>query len=391
MTIPVKWFTNEMRGAPVLNGQPGSLIALLDACLLTGFGIVTPTAVTVADGVATAPLPYGQSFLEHAAVLVSGATPAELNGEARVLTTSTTQITWATTAADGAASGSIEIRYAPVGGWAKVFSGTNLAVYRSTDVQSNGHYLRVDDAGTTFARVRGYESMTDANTGTGPFPLDAQMSGGGYWFKSNAANANANRWKVLADSRLLMLAIAAGSGANAANTGVVVRGFGDPIALRPSGDAWGTILSANGANPGSGVLAGALNSSAQSSAGGFTASPRAWQGLGSAVLLNSQPYTGSSAESGIDGTLGQFPSEVDGQLKFSRRYLVEQGTGKPPRGEIPGLRHIPQTGVLAFLADGDTVIDADGRRLMAVTSTQHNNISSAPNGIVAVDITGPWR
>lgn len=26
MTIPVKWFTNEMRGAPVLNGQPGSLI-----------------------------------------------------------------------------------------------------------------------------------------------------------------------------------------------------------------------------------------------------------------------------------------------------------------------------------------------------------------------------
>lgn len=109
------------------------------------------------------------------------------------------------------------------------------------------------------------------------------------------------------------------------------------------------------------------------------------------MLLNSQPYTGSSAESGIDGTLGQFPSEVDGQLKFSRRYLVEQGTGKPPRGEIPGLRHIPQTGVLAFLADGDTVIDADGRRLMAVTSTQHNNIFSAPNGIVAIDITGPWR
>ena len=31
MSIPVKWFTNNMRGAPTLSGTPGALIALLDA------------------------------------------------------------------------------------------------------------------------------------------------------------------------------------------------------------------------------------------------------------------------------------------------------------------------------------------------------------------------
>lgn len=393
MTIPVKWFTNEMRGAPVVNGQPGSLIALLDACLLTGFGIVTPTAVSVSDGIATATLPSGQSFFERAGVLVSGGTPAELNGEARVLTTSTTQITWATTAADGAASGSIEIRYAPVGGWAKVFSGTNLAVYRSTDVQSNGHYLRVDDAGTTSARVRGYESMTDANTGTGPFPTDAQMSGGGYWYKSTAANANAVRWKLAADSRMFVLCIAAGSGANASNHGAMARGFGDTLPLRQEGDAWSTVLSINGSSIGSSISCGSLDSHYSSSGAGMSVTPRAWQGLGSAVIHDVRSYTGSAAVSGADSALGPFPSEVDGQLKLSRRYLTEQGA-KPPRADIPGMLFVPQAGLTSYVSDSDVVDgsgDLAGRRLMAVGAPGAHSYNVVPSGIYFIDITGPWR
>jgi hypothetical protein len=33
-------------------------------------------------------------------------------------------------------------------------------------------------------RASGYESMSDVNTGTGPFPTAAQVAGGGYWEKS---------------------------------------------------------------------------------------------------------------------------------------------------------------------------------------------------------------
>ena len=44
------------------------------------------------------------------------------------------------------------------GGWAKAFTGTNLAAYRSNT--GNRFYLRVDDTQTIFTRLRGYRAMT---------------------------------------------------------------------------------------------------------------------------------------------------------------------------------------------------------------------------------------
>ena len=82
---PVHYINNAMRGAPVLSGTRGSLIALLEAFLVTGFGQVTANSVTVAGGVATASLQPGEGFALHANVLVAGATPAALNGVARVI------------------------------------------------------------------------------------------------------------------------------------------------------------------------------------------------------------------------------------------------------------------------------------------------------------------
>ena len=45
-------------------------------------------------------------------------------------------------------------------GWTEAFTGTNVACFKSSDVTSNGHYLRVDDSVATPLRVIGYESMT---------------------------------------------------------------------------------------------------------------------------------------------------------------------------------------------------------------------------------------
>lgn len=390
MPTAVKWFDNTMRGAPTINGVAGAMIAALDACLITGFGPVTPTGITVSGGIATAALPSGQSFARHAVVLVSGATPSALNGEQRVLTASSTQITFATTAADGAASGTIEIRYAPVGQWQKVFTGTNKAVYQSTDVTGPRHYLRVDDTGTTTARVRAYESMTDVDTGVGPFPTEAQYTGGGHWLKSNLANATGNKWHVFADSQTVLIAVAAGSGASAANSAAQLRGFGTPIALRPAGDVWCSFLAATGPNAASQGLAGLDGGGASVANNGQVTAPRGWQGLGSALLLDARPYTGGTAVSGGDSTLGAFPSEVDGELKLSRMYLAEAGTNKPPRAVVPGVLHIPQTGAYGLLKDGDTQEgsgDLAGRTLLMVET----GVSTASAGVYAVDITGPWR
>lgn len=225
--FPVKYINNAMRGAPVLNGQAGTLIGVLDAFLLTGFGTVSALSVNVAGGIATAAVQAGNSFDKGCIVWVDGATPAALNGEQRVLTASSTAITFFTTAPDGPATGTITIKVAPVGGWEKKYSGTNKAVYRSTDPQSSGFCLRVDDVGSYRARVRGFEAMSDVDSGTGPFPTDAQIDGGGYWFKSMASSVAAVRYDLIADSRTIFLAVGARSHDDPSATASPLRGFGD--------------------------------------------------------------------------------------------------------------------------------------------------------------------
>jgi len=393
MSTSVKHIQNDMRGAPQISGTAGTLIAALDALFISGWGVTTAISVSVADGIATATLTSGETFNRTAVVLVAGATPAELNGEARVLTTSLTSITWATTAADGVASGTITIKYAPQTDWVKVYAGTNKAVYKSTHAQSSGHFLRVDDTGTTSARIRGFESMSDVDTGVGPFPTDAQMSGGGHWWRSINANATAVRYKIFCDERFLITSIAAGFSSSASNLSAFARGFGDPIALAPAGDSWATLLSVMWSTVGS-PSQGSLDSQvAPVTTAGLTCAPRAFSGLGGSEILTNRAFTGSAgARSGTDAWLGPLPSSVDGQVKTSRLFLGSTPPA-PPRSMVPGIHYIPQSG-----AGGGTLNDADrlagagdlsGRQLMVVGLA--SSYSGAPDGAYLVDITGPWR
>ena len=236
--------------------------------------------------------------------------------------------------------------------------------------------------------------MTDVDTGTGPFPTDALMSGGGYWWGSAVASSAAVRWKLFADSRVLLPAIAPYSYNSTVTIAAPLRGFGDPIALRPGGDNWCTFLSAGGnsvGSPPSGALDGGVPSA--SATAGLSVVPRAWQGLGGAVAVNPGALTGGSQASGADSALGAFPSEIDGELKISPMFLFEVGALKPPRARVPGVWHISQTGAYGPLGDGDLLAgagDLAGRTLMCV-ATATNHLSSPANAVYLVDITGPWR
>ena len=390
MPTSVKHIHSAMRGAPQVSGTVGTLIAALDALFISGWGVTTALSVNVASGVATATLTPGETFDRDAVVLIAGATPGALNGEARVVTSGNTAITWATTAPDGAATGTITIRYAPQTSWTKVYAGTNKAVYRSTHVQSAGHYLRVDDTGATFARVRGYESMSDVDTGVGPFPTDAQMSGGGYWWKSVTANATAVKYRIFADDRTLLVATMPGF--NSAAFTSPLRGFGDFIPLAPGGDPWSTVLSANGSSN-STANSGALDSQFASGASGVSCMPRTFSALGGSVLVDPRALTGvANTLSGNDAWLGALPSVVDGQVKPVRLFLKEQTAGTPPRALAPGVHYLPQSGAVGVINDGDVLTgagDLAGRRLLALpTGTGYSN---PPTGMYLVDLTGPWR
>lgn len=395
----VKWITSEMRGAPVLNRQPGTLIACLDAFLVTGWGLTTALSVTVADGIATATLTPGETFFRDAVVLIEGATPSALNGEARVLSMSSSSITWATAAPDGPATGTITIKYAPQSAWQKVFSGTNRAAYRSTHVQSNGHYLYVNDTGLNSARVIGYEEMADIDSGTGPFPTPGQFSGGGYWHKSNTSNDNSQKYRLFSDERLLLTCWMAAS-TTGGYQAAPAFGFGDPIAIAPGGDAWSTVLSCSfsaiSGSSNTGNLRAHLCSSATSTTSSLSASatvsPRSVAGVGGAVLMDPRSCSGVDI-SGADNHFGAGPSLIDGRILTARVFVKEQASNSPPRAWVPGVRYIPQSALEAIVQDMDVLdgSDADiGRRLLVLPISGVNYVATS-NGRYLVDITGPWR
>lgn len=173
----VKHYRSDMPSAPVLNGTAGSKIAQLEACLCTGYGLKSATSLVVAGGVATLAFTGGASAAwKDAVILVEGVTGTmvDLNGEQKVTFADATTVKFATALADGTAAGTITFKIAPAG-WEKVFSKTNVAVFRSLDIASSKMLLRVDDTATMQVRVVGYEAMTDVDTGSGPFPTTAQQ------------------------------------------------------------------------------------------------------------------------------------------------------------------------------------------------------------------------
>lgn len=393
-TYSVSYITNAMRGAPVIQGNaPGGLIAVLDCLLINGWGLAAPQSLEVAAGVATATFASATAWEVGAVIEVTGATPAGINGRWRVATSSGNTLTFATTAGDGTYTGAMGIKYAPAG-WEKVFPGTNKAAYRSTDPTGSRFYLRVDDSNGLYARVRGYETMSDIDTGTGLFPLDAQIAtGGGYWYKATASNATATPYLLAADAKMLLQAMCFGVANNASNTTTAVFGFGEGVALNPAGDAFATVLSATGSSSGSAFQYGGLSgASSDSAANGAATFARGWQGLGSAVYARPVPEGGSiSALSGNDATLGVAPGRVDGVIRMARMMLKDQVTNDL-RVVVPGCHFVPQVLDNALFPTPFALTDGAGAlagRKLAVVPVG----SSAGNrsGTAFVDVTGPWR
>src|ERR1700740_2942620 len=118
----VKYFDSTMIGGPVLSGTVGSIIGILDACLVNGFGQVTLDSLVVSGGVATATRAAGHSHVKDGVAFIAGSSIALLNGEQKVTAVTATTFQFATTAADGTATGTITSKVAPAG-WVKAFTG----------------------------------------------------------------------------------------------------------------------------------------------------------------------------------------------------------------------------------------------------------------------------
>ncbi len=379
---------NLQSGAPQLDGLAGSLIGILDACLVSGFGLQAAT-ITVASGVATLTTPSGHGFELHQVVEVAGATPSGLNGRQRVLSRTTTAITFdATGIADGAATGSITVKLAPAG-WSKVYSGTNKAAYRSNNVSGSQTFLRVDDTAGRNARVVGYETMSDIDTGENPFPTAAQLSGGGWWPKSNSDTSAARAWTVVANDRTVYLHTGCG---DSAGTSGSVWGFGDFASYKVS-DAYACCIfcaSSDASTDGWNIQLGAIEI-ARSLFDSWAYLQRSFSGTSGAVFARQVPesYSRNDSVSGAGyGAVTTFPNGPDSGLVLSRKTLFEPSVCL--RGVLAGAYLTPQNCHASY--SRNTIQDGSGdlaaRKLLAVKCGISAGTSS--QGVMFFDITGPW-
>lgn len=381
MTSPVdtsvKFARSDMLGAPVLKPAAGSIISLLDAFLLNGWGLQMATSVVVSGGVATATFPTDHAAVVDSVVLVAGATPAGLNGEQKVTAIALNKVSWATGAPDGTATGSITVKMAAAG-WAKPFTGTNLAVYRSAHPQSNGHYLRVNDANALYARGLAYETMSAVSTGTNPFPTNTQVSGGGYWGKSaNTAHGRDIPWLAFSDGRILYLCILADQAEldQSSYSYSEIYTFGDPIPASAAGNPFGTVMCVSTTPSGRTETTG--------------------NGLGGAFVARSVSRVIGARNIAVEyipQSPGRFPEPAFGGMWLAPvrvRELEPNGNAIGGVSVAPGVFRVETTGIQRVLGQWP-VVPAAGRRYL-LQNINGGYLTDSVSPSAAFDITGPWR
>lgn len=172
----IKFYVNTNVGAPALSDAWGSIIDVLDACLVDGFGAQVVSSLTADGKTATVTFGTAHKFLQHQVIKITGANQTEFNGEYRIQqvpTTSTLVFELNVIPSTSIATGTISCSLPPLG-WQKKFSGTHKAVYKG----QNGldpMFLRVDASlpdGYTptwakSAKITVSDGMSDVDTFTG--------------------------------------------------------------------------------------------------------------------------------------------------------------------------------------------------------------------------------
>ena len=244
MTVTIYKSTDS--SAPVLRGQGNSLVTVLDAILVNGYGSKASQgwadsfahlvcSGTATGGSSTTLVDTATNFVT-AGVAVGMQVFRTADGKSSRITSITTT-TNPNDTLNFTAYSPVTPTFAALDAYTV---DSSLRAYRQPVGSSNGFYMRVaDNVHNQYARVRGYETMSDINTGTGPFPTDAQLSGGCYWHKSSSASAIAIPWICAGNGKIFYFFAATFNG-----TWISLcpgHFFGDFISYK-TGDAYNTII-----------------------------------------------------------------------------------------------------------------------------------------------------
>jgi hypothetical protein len=220
-------------------------------------------------------------------------------------------------------------------GWDKPFEGTNLAVYRARE--GNRFYLRVDDSLVQYPSLRGYRTMDGLDSGTGPFPTTAQLSGGIRPVKSSTTTAIDRPWILIASPRAFYLWIGfAGTDHATLTTSTDITFFGDGVSYLPGDPSMTLLIGKDAANttPANTRFANALATGANA-LGHYLANDYLQSGNALPCgVLQSMPAASASA-----GSAGVFyPDPLTGGLLLDRLRVSEGSSATNlVRGHLPGI------------------------------------------------------
>lgn len=228
----IKFYVHTNNNAPQLQNVFGSMINVLDACLIDGIQIGAVNSLTAVGSVVTATFGAAHNLMQYQVIKITGAAQSEFNGEYRILTipdSSSLTFELATAPSVTTATGAISASLPPLG-WEKPFSSSNpngggKAAYRSLNLLLPSRpFLRVvdelDPAYTAtyakYAKVGIVEDMTDIDTMLGvQAPFDAvnpnknwvgtgsetsAINGWAKWYYARAGNGQSNNTDLQAVS-----------------------------------------------------------------------------------------------------------------------------------------------------------------------------------------------
>ncbi|MCU4568323.1 hypothetical protein [Acinetobacter radioresistens] len=209
----IKFYVHSNNNAPQLQNAYGSMINVLDACLINGIQIGVLSSLTAAGKTVTALFSSAHNLMPYQVIKITGATQSEFNGEHRILTVpNSNEVTFelATVPSVAIATGTITASLPPLG-WEKPFSSTSATggkgAYRPKNTLSpNRPFLRVVDeldpvwtsTYAKYAKVGIVEDMTDIDTMMGmqaPFDLTNPNKN---WIGAGSGEGTLNGWAVWA-------------------------------------------------------------------------------------------------------------------------------------------------------------------------------------------------
>lgn len=210
----IKFYVHTNNNVPQLQNAYGSMIGVLDACLVNGISVGAVSSLTASETIVTALFSSAHNLSQYQVIKITGANQTEFNGEHRVLTVpNSNEVTFELVSNPSVptATGAIIASLPPLG-WDKPFSSNNpngggKAAYRPANFTSlSAPFLRVVDeldpvwnsTYAKYAKVGVVEDMLDIDTLAGmqsPFDL---TNPGKNWIGSGSGSSAINGWAIWA-------------------------------------------------------------------------------------------------------------------------------------------------------------------------------------------------